>query len=87
MEKFFVSLNVVNLEIGGDRAENVLWRAISSPLASSVQCWTGNISTDFPCDTDDCIVDVSTNFRRNSNTINIIQCDLIPRDECWFLIK
>ena len=74
--------------IRGDRVENVLWRAISLPLPSSVrnivvQCGTNNISTDSPRDIAGCIVDVATIFRRQSNTGNITTCGLIPRDECW----
>ena len=78
----------MNLGIRGDRVENGLWRAISLPLPSSVrnvvvQCGTNNISTDSPRDIADCIVDVGTIFWRKSNTVNIIICGLIPRDECW----
>ena len=78
----------MNLGIRGDRVENVLWRVISLPLPSSVrnvvvQCGTNNISTDSPRDIADCIVDVGTIFWRKSNTVNIIICGLIPRDECW----
>ena len=78
----------MNLGIRGDRVENVLWRAISLPLPSSiqnivVQCGTNNISTDSTRDIADCIVDVGTIFQRNSKTVNIIICGLIPRDECW----
>ena len=52
-KKYCVSLNAVNLCIGGDRVENVLWPAISLPLPSFiqnivVQCRTNNISTDSP---------------------------------------
>ena len=83
-KKYFVSLNAMNLGIRGDRVENVLWRAISLPLPSSVrnivvQCGTNYISTDSPRDIADCIVDVGTIFRRK----NIIMCGLIPRGECW----
>ena len=35
----------------------------------------------------DSIVDVGTIFRRKSNTVNIIICDLIPCDECWSINK
>ena len=48
-----------------------------------VQCGTNNISTDSPRDIADCIVDVGIIFWRKSNTLNIIICGLIPRDECW----
>ena len=45
----------MNLGIGGDCVENVLWQAISLPLTSSVQnivvqCRTNNLSTDSPRD-------------------------------------
>ena len=54
-KKYFVSLNAMNLCIRDDRVENVLWRAISLPLPSSVRnivvhCGTNNISTDPPRD-------------------------------------
>ena len=86
-KKYFVSLNEMNLDIRGDRAKNVLWRIISLPLPLSVrnivvQCGTNNISNDSPRDIADCIVDVGIFFRRKSNTMNIIICGLIPRDEC-----
>ena len=83
-----MSLNTMNLGTGYNRVENVLWRAISLPLPSSVrsivvQCGTNNISTDFPRDFADCIVDEGTIFRRKSNTVKFTICGLIPRDECW----
>ena len=85
----FVSLNAMNLGIGGDCVENVLWRAISLLLPSSawnivVQCRTNNISTDSPRDIVDCIIDVGTIFRRKSNMVNTIR-GLIPHDECWLI--
>ena len=78
----------MNLGIGGDRVENVLWRAISLPLPSSVrnmvvQCGTNNIPTDSTRDIADCIVDVGTIFRRKSNMVNTIIWGLIPHDEWW----
>ena len=78
----------MNLGIRGDRVENVLWRAISLPLPLPVrnivvQRGTNNILTDSPRDIADCMVDVGTIFRRKSNTVHIIICGLVPRDECW----
>ena len=89
-KKYFVSLNAINLGIRGDRVENVLWRAISLPLPSSVrnivvQCGTNNISTDSLCVIADSIVDVGTFLPRKSNMVNIIICGLILRDECWLV--
>ena len=77
----------MDLGIGGDLIENMLWRAISLPLPSSVrnivvQCGTNNISNDSPRDITDCIVNVGTIFRKKSNTVNI-KCGLIPLDESW----
>ena len=88
-KKYCVSLNAVNLCIGGDHDENVLWQAISLLLPSFVQnivfqCRANNISTDSPWDIADCIVDVGTIFQRKSNTVNII-CGLMPHDECWLV--
>ena len=86
-KKYFVS-NAMNLGFGGNRIENVLWRSISLPLPLSVrnivvQPRTNNISTDSPRDIANCIVDVGIIFRSKFNTVNIIICSLIPRDECW----
>ena len=88
-KKYFGSLSAMNLGTGGDRVANVLWRAISLSLLSSVpniavQCGTNNIWTDSPRGIADCLVDVGIIFRRKSNMVNIIICGLIPRDECWF---
>ena len=65
-----MSLNAINLGIGGDRVENVLWRAISLLLPLSVRnivvpCGTNNISTDSSRDIVNCIVDGGTIFWRN----------------------
>ena len=80
-KKDFVLLNAMNLSIGGDPVENVLWQAISLPLPFSVQniviqCKTNNILTDSPCHIADCVVAVSTIFQKKPNNVNIIICGL-----------
>ena len=52
---------MLNLSIGGDHVDNVLWRAINLPLPLSVKnvvilCVTNNIPTDTPSDIADCII-------------------------------
>ena len=86
MEKIFCVTKCNEKGIEGDCLENVFWRAISLPLPSSVrniavQCGTNNILTDYPHDIVDCIIDVVTIFRRNSNMVNITICGLILRKE------
>ena len=54
--KYFALINMLNLGIGGDCAENVLWPAINLPLPSSVKnvvilCGSNNIPIDTPRDT------------------------------------
>ena len=78
----------MNLGIGGDRAMNVFWLAIILPQPSSVQKVTvqwenKNVLTESPRDIADCILDESNIFRRKSNTVNIVICGSMLRDECW----
>ena len=78
----------MNLGIGGDRVENVLWRTIDLPLPSSMEnvaimCRTNNIPTDTLRDIADCIISIGSIFQKKSSGINVSICGLIPRDECW----
>ena len=86
--EYFAPINALNLDIGGDRIKNVLWRAINLPLPSSVKsvvilCGTNNIPTDTPRDIADCTNSINSIFQRLSSGINVSICGLIPRDECW----
>ena len=77
----------MNVGIGGDRAMNVFWLAIIllPPLSVqnvTVQWETKNVLTESPRDIADCILDESNIFRRKSNTVNIVICGLMLRDEC-----
>ena len=86
--EYFAQKNVLNLGIGGDLVENVLWRAIDLPLPSFVKnvvilCGTNNISIDTPRDIADCIISIGSILLKKSSGINVIICSLILRDEGW----
>ena len=86
--EYFAQINAFNLGIGGDRVENVLWRAIDLPLPLSVKnvvilCGTNNISIDTPCDIANSIISIGSILQTKSSGINVSICGLIPRDEGW----
>ena len=88
--KYFAPINALNLGIGGDCVENVLWRAIYLPLPSSVKnvvilCRTNNIPIDTPCDIADCIISIGSIFQKRSSGFDVSVCGLIPRDESWLV--
>ena len=85
---FILQYKTVNLVIGGDRIENVLWRINDIVLPKSIRsvvihCGTNNIYTS---SSDEISVDVVTIarsiFYRYSN-IEIIVSGLLPRDIHW----
>ena len=86
--EYFTPINALNLGIGGDRVENVLWRAMDLPLPSSVKnvvilCGTNNIPIDTPRDIADCIISIGSIFQKKSSGIDVSVCGLIRRDESW----
>ena len=84
--EYFAQKNVLNLGIGGDRIENVLWQAIDLPLPLSVKnvlCGINNISVDISCDTANCIISIGSILQKKSSDINVSICGLIPCDEGW----
>ena len=85
---YFAQINTLNLGIGGDRVENVLWQAINLPLPLSMKnvvilCRTNNISIHTPRDIADCIISIGCILQNKSSGINVSICGLIPRDEGW----
>ena len=85
--EYFALINALNLGIGGDRVENVLWRAIDLPLPSFVEnavilCGTNNIPIDTPRDIADCIISIGSIFQKKSSGIDVSVC-VILRDESW----
>ena len=86
--EYFAPINALNLGIGGDRVENVLWRAIDLPLPSFVKnavilCGTNNIPIDTPRDIADCIISIGSIFQKKSSGIDVSVCGLILCDESW----
>ena len=84
---YFAQINALNLGIGGDRVENVLWQAIDLPLPLSVKnvvilCRT-NISIHTPRDIADCIISIGSILQNKSSGINVSICGLIPCDDGW----
>ena len=90
-QRYFTSLNALNLGIGGGRAENVLWRVknlVISPLLKNVVvlCGTNNLYTDSPMDISNCIVNIDFCFREKSSSINVFIYGQISRDESLSVI-
>ena len=78
----------MNLGIGGDCVETVLWRIIDLSLLSSVKnvvilCGTNNISIHTLSDIADCIISIGSILQKKSSGINVSICGLIPRDKGW----
>ena len=86
--EYLAGINALNLSIGEDRVENILWRAINLPLPSTVKnvvilCRTNNIPIDNPRDIADCIITIVSIFQKKSSGIDVSVCGLIPHDESW----
>ena len=86
--EYFAKINALNLGIGGDRVENILWQVINLPLPSSVKnvvilCGTNNVSIDTPRDIADYIISIGSILQKKSSGINVSICGLIPCDEDW----
>ena len=80
--------NSFNFGISGDRAENVLWRALHLPEMSYLKnvivlCGTNNICTDSPYDIAQCLIDIGVCFRNRSSKIKIFISVIFPRDACY----
>ena len=81
-------LKTLNCGIGGDRIQNVLWRAQNFPVISSLKnvvilCGTNNLFTDSPKDIADCILEIEQTFQSKYSSINIAIGGILPRDASW----
>ena len=81
-------LKTLNYGIGGDRVQNVLWRAQNFPVISSLKnvvilCGTNNLFTDSPKDIADDIIEIAQTFQSKYSSINIDIGGVLPRDASW----
>jgi len=83
--EFFVPLKALNLGIGGDRTQHVLWRAENLNLAPSTKfvvlhCGTNNIDRDTPACIANGILSIAVTFLEKLSGIQVLVTGLIQRD-------
>ena len=83
--EFFVPLKALNLGIGGDRTQHVLWRAENLSLASSTKfvvlhCGTNNIDRDTPTCIANGILSIAVTFLEKLSSVQVLVTALIQRD-------
>ena len=86
--KYFKKHNAINCGIGGDRTQNVLWRAKEMVLPLSIryvvlQFGTNNLGCDSPSKISQGILSVADILQRKSPSVRIIITGLLPRDSKW----
>ena len=85
---FILQYRTVNLEIGGDRLENVFWRINDIVLPKSIRsvtihCGTNNIDTTSSDEISVGMVTVTRSIFHRYPNIEIIVSGLLPRDIHW----
>ena len=85
---FIFQYKTVNLEIGGDRIENVLWRINDAVLPKSIRsvvipCHTINIDTSSSDEKSVGVVTITRSIFHRYPNIEIIVSGLLPRDIHW----
>ena len=85
---FILQYKTVNLGIGGDRIENVLWRIKDIVLPKSIRsvvmhCGTNNIDTSSSDKISVGVVTIARSIFRRYPNIEIIVSSLLPRDIHW----
>ena len=88
--KYIEPLKILNCGIGGDRVQNVLWRAQNLPVISSLKnvvilCGTNNLFQDSPEDIADGVIEIAETFQSKYNSINIAIGGILPRDASWYI--
>ena len=84
-EKMFVPLGVINLGIGGDRAQNLLWRVEDLCLPSTVEFLVIQCGTNYLCDSQpshiaDGVLAVGAMAKKKKNDMEIIIMGLLHCD-------
>ena len=82
----------INFDISGDRVENVLWRARDIPSLLSLKnvailCGTNSINKDSPYDIAQGLIAIGSVFKNQSSNPNIFICGILPRDECFSIVR
>ena len=85
---FILQYKTVNLGIGGDRIENVLWRINDKVLPKSIRsvvihCGTNNINTSSSDEISVGVVTIARSISHRYPNIEIIVSGLLPRDIHW----
>ena len=83
--KFF-NENTINCGIGGDKIQNVLWRAEYIPLPQSLEyaliiCGTNNLDTDDSEKIADGLFCIALALKKRINHLKIVINGILPRDE------
>ena len=83
--KFFDE-NTINYGIGGDKVQNVLWRAENIPLPQSLEyvvisCGTNNHDTDDSEKIADDLLCIAFALKKRMNHLKIVINGILPRDE------
>ena len=85
---FFKTFHTLNYGIGGDRAQNVLWRAENATLPNSlkyvvIHCSTNNIDRDQPRDIANGVISIGLKLQEKCRGLKVIVTGLLPRDSEW----
>ena len=83
--KYFAPLSAINLGIGGDRTEDILWRMENINLPPTVEflvihCGTNNLQDCHPSDIADGVLSIGAMAKKNNNNIQIIITGLLHCD-------
>ena len=84
--KYFEPLCALNVGVGGDRTQHVLWRIENGEISLNLQvafvhCGTNNLDRDNPAEIRDGIASIVYTIQEKKPNANIIVSGLLPRDQ------